>query len=93
MGRLLLPFALLAAALASFFLPDPWRVAALALQGIFYGLALADPVIPERSLIKRVSATVRAFVVLTAAAACALAVFVLPARQLWKETRVGAPER
>jgi cellulose synthase/poly-beta-1,6-N-acetylglucosamine synthase-like glycosyltransferase len=87
MGRLLLPFALLAAALASFFLPDPWRMAALGAQGIFYGLALADPLIPERSLIKRLSATIRAFVVLTAAAACALAVFVLPARQLWKETR------
>jgi cellulose synthase/poly-beta-1,6-N-acetylglucosamine synthase-like glycosyltransferase len=93
MGRLLLPFALLAAALASFFLPDPWRMTALGLQVIFYGLALADPVIPERSLVKRASATVRAFVVLTAAAGCALAVFVLPARQLWKETRVGAPER
>jgi hypothetical protein len=74
-------------------LPDPWRIVALALQGIFYALALADPLIPERSLTKRVSATVRAFVVLTAAAACALAVFVLPARRLWKETRVGAPER
>jgi poly-beta-1,6-N-acetyl-D-glucosamine synthase len=93
LGRLLLPFALLTAALASFFLPDPWRIVALVSQAIFYGLALADPLIPERSLIKRVSATVRAFVVLTAAAACALAVFVLPARQLWKETRVGAPER
>ena len=69
------------------FLPDPWRVVALALQGIFYGLALADPFIPERSPIKRCRPTVRAFVVLTAAAACALAVFVLPARQLWKETR------
>jgi poly-beta-1,6-N-acetyl-D-glucosamine synthase len=87
MGRLLLPFALLAAVLSSFFLPDPWRMAALGAQGIFYGLALADPLIPERSLIKRLSATIRAFVVLTAAAACALAVFVLPARQLWKETR------
>jgi poly-beta-1,6-N-acetyl-D-glucosamine synthase len=89
MGRLLLPFALLAAALASFFLPDPWRMLALGGQGIFYGLAVADPVIPERSLIKRLSATIRAFVVLTAAAACALAVFVLPARQLWKETRTS----
>ncbi len=92
-GRLLLPFALLAAALASFFLPDPWRIVVLVLQGTFYALALVDPVIPERSLIKRLSATIRAFVVLTAAAACALAVFVLPARQLWKETRVGASER
>jgi hypothetical protein len=93
MGRLLLPFALLTAALASFFVPNPWRMAALGLQGIFYGLALADPLIRERSLIKRFSATIRAFVVLTAAAACALAVFVLPARRLWKETRVGAAER
>jgi cellulose synthase/poly-beta-1,6-N-acetylglucosamine synthase-like glycosyltransferase len=87
LGRLLLPFALLGAALASFFLPEPWRVAALGLQGIFYGLALADPFVPERSRLKRLSAVVRAFVVLTAAAGCALAVFVLPARQLWKETR------
>ena len=62
MGRLLLPFALLAAALASFFLPDPWRMAALGLQGIFYGLALADPLIPEWSPLKRLSAVVRAFV-------------------------------
>ena len=93
MGRLLLPFALLSAALASFFLPDPWRILALVSQGIFYGLALADPVIPERSRIKRLSATIRAFVVLTAAAGCALAVFVLPARQLWKETRVDAARR
>jgi len=93
MGRLLLPFALLAALLSSFFLPDPWRVAALGAQGIFYGLALADPIVPERSLIKRLSATIRAFVVLTAAAACALAVFVLPARQLWKETRVSPAAR
>jgi glycosyltransferase involved in cell wall biosynthesis len=87
LGRLLLPFALLGAALASFFLPGPWRVAALSLQAIFYGLALADPFVPERSQLKRLSAVVRAFVVLTAAAGCALAVFVLPARQLWKETR------
>jgi poly-beta-1,6-N-acetyl-D-glucosamine synthase len=87
LGRLLLPFALLGAALASFFLPGPWRVAALCLQAIFYGLALADPFVPERSPLKRLSAVVRAFVVLTAAAGCALAVFVLPARQLWKETR------
>jgi len=93
LGRLLLPFALLAAALASFFLPDPWRVVALGLQAIFYTLALADPLIPERSPLKRLSATIRAFVVLTAAAGCALAVFVLPARQLWKETRASPAGR
>lgn len=87
LGRLLLPFAMLAAALAGFFLPEPWRTPVLLLQGAFYLLALTDPLIPERSLLKRLSAVVRAFVVLTAAAFCALAVFILPAQKLWKETR------
>jgi cellulose synthase/poly-beta-1,6-N-acetylglucosamine synthase-like glycosyltransferase len=86
-GRLLLPFCMLAVAFDSFFLPHGWRAMALVSQGIFYGLALADPVISERNPLKRLSAVIRAFVVLTAAAWCALAVFVLPARQLWKETR------
>ena len=87
LGRLLLPFALLGAVLSSFFLPIPWRIVALVAQGIFYGLALADPFIPERGPLKRLSAVIRTFVVLVAAAACALAVFVLPAQRLWKETR------
>jgi poly-beta-1,6-N-acetyl-D-glucosamine synthase len=87
LGRLLLPFAMLTAALSSFFLPAPWRMPILSAQGLFYLLAIADPVIPERSLLKRLSAVIRAFVVLTAAAFCALAVFVLPAQKLWKETR------
>lgn len=93
LGRLLLPFALIGAALASFFLPAPWRAAALSLQAIFYGLALLDPFIPERNPLKRLSAVARAFVVLTAAAGCALAVFVLPAQRLWKETRIGPARR
>jgi len=93
LGRLLLPFALLAAMLASFFLPNPWRAIALGLQGIFYGLAATDPFIPELSPLKRLSAVVRVFVVLTAAAGCALTVFVLPAQQLWKETRTSQTGR
>jgi cellulose synthase/poly-beta-1,6-N-acetylglucosamine synthase-like glycosyltransferase len=88
LGRLLLPFAMLAAALASFFLPPPWRAPCLTAQGVFYLLAMIDPLIPEKFPLKRISAVVRAFVVLTAAAFCALAVFILPAQRLWKETRV-----
>jgi biofilm PGA synthesis N-glycosyltransferase PgaC len=87
LGRLLLPFAMLTAAASSFFLPPAWRMPILLAQGLFYLLAIADPIIPERSLLKRLSAVIRAFVVLTAAAFCALAVFVLPAQKLWKETR------
>jgi cellulose synthase/poly-beta-1,6-N-acetylglucosamine synthase-like glycosyltransferase len=90
LGRLLLPFAMLAAAASSFFLPQPWRLPVLLAQGIFYLLAIADPAIPEKSPLKRLSAVIRAFVVLTAAAFCALAVFILPAQKLWKETRVEA---
>jgi cellulose synthase/poly-beta-1,6-N-acetylglucosamine synthase-like glycosyltransferase len=86
-GRLLLPFALLTALGSAFFLPQPWRLIFLAPQVLFYALALADPIIPEKSPLKRLSAVVRAFVVLVAAAACALSVFFRPAHLLWKETR------
>ncbi len=88
-GRLILPFALIAVCLSSFGLSGPWREAALACQGVFYGIALADPVIAERNVLKRVSAPIRAFVVLVAAALCATAVFFLPAQRLWKEARPG----
>jgi cellulose synthase/poly-beta-1,6-N-acetylglucosamine synthase-like glycosyltransferase len=92
LGRLLLPFAMLAAAISSFWLPEPWRVVLLGLQGVFYGLAVLDPAIPEGSPLKRISAVIRAFVVLVAAAACALTVFIRPARSLWRETQVSAAE-
>ena len=87
-GRLLLPFALLAALVSSFVLPNPWNWIIVAAQATFYCLALIDPLVPERTPVKRLSAVVRAFVVLVAAAACAPIVFVLPANALWRETRV-----
>jgi len=89
LGRLLLPFALLGALGFSVFLPRPWQEATLGAQLLFYGLAIADPLIPERNRLKRFSAVIRAFVVLVAAAACALNVFFRPPQQLWKETKVG----
>ena len=89
-GRLLLPFALILMFASSLWLPEPWRIVALAAQGVFYLAALLDPILGEGMPLKRVTAVIRAFVVLVAAAFCALAVFILPARQLWKETKVGA---
>ena len=89
-GRLLLPFALILLFASSFGLPEPWRIAALMAQGAFYLAALLDPILAEGTPLKRVTAVIRAFVVLVAAAFCALTVFFLPARQLWKETKVGA---
>ena len=87
-GRLLLPFALILIFLSSFGLPPLWRGLALASQFIFYVAALADPVVPERTPIKRLSAVIRAFTILVAAAFCSLTIFVMPAQRLWKETKV-----
>src|SRR5260370_25070746 len=67
LGRLLLPFALIGVAIGSFWLPRPWNVLALAAQGVFYGLAAADLILPETSFLKMVTSPVRAFVVLMAA--------------------------
>ena len=88
-GRLLLPFAMMVVAAASFGLADPWRWMALAAQAVFYLAAICDPFIPEKTTLKRITAVIRAFVVLVTAAFCAVAIFVLPARALWKETRVA----
>jgi cellulose synthase/poly-beta-1,6-N-acetylglucosamine synthase-like glycosyltransferase len=92
-GRLLLPFALVATLISSFGLPQPWREIVIALEVMFYGLAVLDPVFPAGFLLKRFSAVIRAFLVLVAAALCALAVFILPAQKLWKETRVSVAEK
>jgi cellulose synthase/poly-beta-1,6-N-acetylglucosamine synthase-like glycosyltransferase len=88
LARLLLPYALLAAAASSFALDEPWRTPALLLQAFFYALALFDLWIPEGQPAKRLSAPVRSFVVLLAAAFCALFVLLQPPAAVWKETRV-----
>ncbi len=92
LGRLMLPFAMIATAVASFGLPDPLRIEAILGQAAFYCLGLVDPLIPERSPLKRLSGVIRAFVVLVTAALCAVTVFIMPAQRLWRETRVGVPQ-
>jgi cellulose synthase/poly-beta-1,6-N-acetylglucosamine synthase-like glycosyltransferase len=92
LARLLAPFALLLMATASFALAEPWRRAALAGQALFYGLALLDPWIRDALPVKRLSAPVRSFVVLMAAALCAPLMVFRTTESLWKETRVRTPE-
>src|SRR5579884_3763830 len=95
LSRLLLPFALLAAAICTWWLPAPWRDIAAVLQIVFYGFAVCDLWVPEHTTLKRLSGTCRAFVVLITAAFCGLTVFFLPSQKLWRETRVEnskAPE-
>ena len=89
LGRLLLPFALILMALSSFGLPGAWRAFALVAQGTFYLLAGLDSRIAASWPIKRISSLARTFVVLMAASFCAVSIFFIPARRLWKQTRAG----
>jgi biofilm PGA synthesis N-glycosyltransferase PgaC len=86
LARLLLPFALLLAAATTFALNGPWRTPALLGQALFYGAALFDLWIPDNFAAKRLSAPLRSFVVLLAAAFCAA--FVRSSETVWEETRV-----
>jgi biofilm PGA synthesis N-glycosyltransferase PgaC len=85
-GRLLLPWCLMLIAVSSLWLPAPWNAAMLICQGIFYGIAVLDFVLPSRGPLKRISSPVRTFVTMMVAALRALAVFFVPARSLWKVT-------
>jgi cellulose synthase/poly-beta-1,6-N-acetylglucosamine synthase-like glycosyltransferase len=87
LGRLLLPFALLAIAVTSPALPAPYGALAAAVQAVFYALAAADGLVPESWTLKAVTAPLRTFVVLMLAALCAVGVFFLPARWFWKGRR------
>ena len=87
-GRLLLPFALMVVFACSFFLPEPWRVWALGFQGVFYGIALLDAIIPQSLFLKRFTSPVRTFVVLVIAAFFAISIFFVPPLSLWKITKV-----
>jgi len=90
-GRLLLPFALLGMAISSFWLPQPWANLFLLTQVLFYGLACIDQWIPEKTALKRLSSVCHTFVVLMLASLCAVSIFFVPPRTLWKETRVSTP--
>ncbi len=84
-GRLMLPWLLLGMAVATFWLPEPWRKLAAFGQIVFYGLALANRWIPASlGPIKKLSAVISAFVVLVGAALCASAVLILPPERLWR---------
>jgi cellulose synthase/poly-beta-1,6-N-acetylglucosamine synthase-like glycosyltransferase len=86
LARLLLPFALLLAAATTFALDGPWRTPVLLAQALFYAAALFDLWIPDDFPAKRLSAPLRSFVVLLAAAFCAA--FVRSSETVWAETRV-----
>ena len=90
LGRLLLPYALLLVAVSGFWLPRPWAQVVIGGEMLLYGLAAVDHWVPAGSVLKRLSAVCRTFVVLIAAAFCAGSILFVPAGSLWKETRVEA---
>jgi cellulose synthase/poly-beta-1,6-N-acetylglucosamine synthase-like glycosyltransferase len=87
-GRLLLPYALLAMAGSSPFLPSPYGWLAMLAQACAYGLALLDPAIPEKLFLKRISSPIRTLAVLMVATVLGLQVFFVSPRSLWKETKI-----
>lgn len=93
LGRLLLPFALAAIAISTLFLNGALFWAAAAPQIGVYGMALIDPLIPRRAALKRLSSPARTFVVLMAAAFCAISILFVPSRRLWKTPTVETAKR
>jgi poly-beta-1,6-N-acetyl-D-glucosamine synthase len=87
MGRLMLPYFLLALFVFAFALPSPWRWWAVGLQVMFWGLALADPLFPPGSALKKLSSLPRAFAVLVSSALLGMKILFVPPRKLWVETR------
>ena len=62
---------------------------AIGAQAAAYMLAMADAWMPANFPLKRLTSPIRTFAVLMMASLCALAILFVPARVLWKETRVS----
>jgi len=84
-GRTVIPYCLIAIALATFGLPSPWRALAAWGQVVFYVLAALDPLVPDRFPLKKLTSPIRTFVVLMAASLAAVRVYFVSPTSLWKE--------
>lgn len=88
-GRLILPWMILVALLATWLLPDsPVRSRLLFVALLVLVLAALDPLLPKTFFLRRISSPARSFVVLNAAALLSMMVFFVPPERLWKPTRV-----
>jgi cellulose synthase/poly-beta-1,6-N-acetylglucosamine synthase-like glycosyltransferase len=88
-ARLIMPWVMLIAFISAFGIPWPYHYWALGAQAAGYSLALLDSILPDGNPLKRLTSPARTFVVLMAAALCAVAIFFLPADSLWGQTRVS----
>lgn len=88
MGRLVLPYLMLLLLASSFSLPGAWRWLVVGAQGIGYGLGLADRWIGENNPLKKFSSLGWTFLVMMAAAACAVSIWFVPAKKMWQPTQM-----
>lgn len=88
-GRLVMPFALIALLISCVFLPYPWNWIFLGGQIAFYLAAGLDRWLPESFPLKRFTSPARVFVVLMAASLCAASILFVPGRRFWTETRAS----
>ncbi len=86
-GRLLLPYALAATIVSSYWLPKPLSFIALGTQGTFYAIAALDAAVAGNGGFKRITSPARTFVTLMAAAFCAGSILFIAPDKLWKPTR------
>jgi hypothetical protein len=84
-GRIVIPYCMIAIALATIGLPPFWRAVAAWGQIVFYGLAALDPLVPDRFPLKKLTSPIRTFVVLMAASLAAVRVYFVKPTSLWKE--------
>ena len=84
-GRIVIPYCMIAVALATIGLPPFWRAVAAWGQVLFYGLAALDPVVSDGSPLKKLTSPIRTFVVLMAASLAAVRVYFVQPTSLWKE--------
>ncbi len=89
-GRVVIPYCMIAVALATVGLPAYWRAAAAWAQGLFYGLAALDWIVPDGLWLKQLTSPIRTFVVLLAASLAAVRVYFVQPTTLWKEASYRA---
>ena len=84
-GRIVIPYCMIAVALATIGLPPYWRALAAWGQVLFYGLAALDAAVPDGVSLKKLTSPIRTFVVLMAASLAAVRVYFVQPTSLWKE--------
>lgn len=86
-GRLVVPYCMIAIAISTVGLPPLGRGLAVTAQLLFYGAAAIDPILKASFPVKRITTTIRTFVVLMAASLSGIRVFFVSPQRLWKEAK------